>query len=245
MAQSPSPHSALPAAVNRTGQLVELLAGEIRDRKYRPGERLPTEQAMVALYGISRTVVREAVASLRAQGLLVARQGVGVFVAEGAATRPFRIVSDELGSLCELLNVMQLRLAVEVEAASLAAAHCSVDDLARLERALKRIDEAIAAGRVAIEEDFDFHVAIATATGNPQFERFLRFLGTVIIPRQTLKIGTSTTQSRLRYLRRLQLEHRAIHKAILARDMEAARQAARTHLENARRRYTKLAGGTT
>src|SRR5580698_209538 len=117
-ARVPSP---LPALLNRTGQLIDILRSEIGARKLQPGERLPTEQDLVARFQVSRTVVREAIASLRAEGLVITRQGAGAFVAEGAAARPFRIVSDELRSLTEVLNVMQLRLAVEVEAAGIAA----------------------------------------------------------------------------------------------------------------------------
>lgn len=242
MAKVQVPASILPAAVNRTGQLMELLTAEIRGKKYASGEQLPTEQAMVARFGVSRTVVREAIASLRAQGMVVARQGVGVFVADGAASRPFSISSDGMRSLSEMLDIMQLRLAVEVEAAGLAAANSKPAEVARLAEALDRFDAAINSGKVAIEEDFGFHVAISEATGNSQFDRFMRFLGTVIIPRQTLYIGLDTPKARLSYLRRIQREHRAIFLAIREGREDEARRAARLHLENARRRYTRLVG---
>jgi GntR family transcriptional repressor for pyruvate dehydrogenase complex len=243
VAKDVGPSSVLPAPVNRTGQLMELLTGEIRNKKYASGERLPTEQAMVARFGVSRTVVREAIASLRAQGLVVARQGVGVFVAENATARPFSIGSEGLRSLTDMLDVMQLRLAVEVEAAGLAAANSDPAAMERLAQALDRIDKAIDAGQVAIEEDFGFHVAISAGTGNPQFERFMGFLGTVIIPRQTLHIGTDNPNARLQYLRRIQREHRAIFAAIRDGNEHAARRAARLHLEHARDRYIRLADG--
>ena len=60
-----------------------------------PGAQLPTEQELIAATGVSRTVVREAVAALRAEGLVITRQGVGAFVADNAR-RPFRIDVDEL-----------------------------------------------------------------------------------------------------------------------------------------------------
>ncbi len=232
--------SSLPVPRNRTGQLTDRLRTEIRARKLQPGERLPTEHDLVARFQVSRTVVREAMASLRAEGLVTTRQGAGAFVAEGAAQRPFRIVSDQLGSLTEVLHVMQLRLAVEVEAAGIAAENRTARALADLGRRLDAIDDAIRAGGAAVDEDFAFHIAVAAATGNPQFERFMGFLGSVVIPRQTLRVGTDDAAERRAYLTRIQVEHRAIHAAIRDASVEGARRATRLHLERARDRYTRL-----
>jgi GntR family transcriptional repressor for pyruvate dehydrogenase complex len=235
--------SSMPALLNRTAQLIDMLRADIRARKLQPGERLPTEQDLVARFQVSRTVVREAIASLRAEGLVTTRQGAGAFVAEGAAARPFRIVSDDLRSLAEVLDVMQLRLAVEVEAAGIAAEQRRARDLDAMGRALDVIDDAVRAGDVAVEEDFAFHIAIATGTGNPQFERFMRFLGSVIIPRQTLRLGMDDAAERRDYLMRIQVEHRAIYAAIRDAGAEDARRATRLHLERARDRYKHLVDG--
>jgi len=235
--------SSLPALQNRTGQLINILRREIRTEKLQPGERLATEQQLVARFQVSRTVVREAIASLRAEGLIVTRQGAGAFVAEGAANRPFRIAPDDLRSLAEVLNVMQLRLAVEIEAAGLAAENRNGRALNELGRTLDQIDDAIRAGEVAIGEDFAFHFAIAAATGNPQFERFMRFLGSVIIPRQTLRVGLDDPDERRAYLTKIQVEHRAIYAAIRDASVEDARRATRLHLEHARDRYRRFYQG--
>jgi GntR family transcriptional repressor for pyruvate dehydrogenase complex len=237
MAREVQAPTSLPALQNRTGQLIDILRSEIRADKLRPGERLATEQQLVARFQVSRTVVREAIASLRAEGLVVTRQGAGAFVAEGAANRPFRIVPDDLRSLTEVLNVMQLRLAVEIEAAGIAAENRDGPAINELGRALDKIDDAIRAGEVAIDEDFAFHFAIAAATRNPQFERFMRFLGSVIIPRQTLRVGMDDPEERRTYLTKIQVEHRAIYAAIRDSSVEDARRATRLHLEHARDRY--------
>jgi GntR family transcriptional repressor for pyruvate dehydrogenase complex len=232
--------TSLPALQNRTGQLTEILRSEIRANRLRPGERLATEQQLVARFQVSRTVVREAIASLRAEGLVVTRQGAGAFVADGVATRPFRIVPADLRSLTEVLDVMQLRLAVEVEAAGSAAEHRNAHSINELGRSLDMIDDAIRAGDAAVDEDFAFHFAIAAATGNPQFERFMRFLGSVIIPRQTLRLGMDDPDERRAYLEKIQVEHRAIYAAIRDANVDAARRATRLHLEHARDRYKRL-----
>src|SRR6476659_2133897 len=76
---------------NLTREAVDRLSTEITTGKREPGARLPTEQGMTPAMRVSRTVVREAVSALRAEGLIVTRQGVGAFVAAGVLRRPFRI----------------------------------------------------------------------------------------------------------------------------------------------------------
>ena len=112
MARSPTAFSPVTLPPSRTAQLVDHLGTDIRSGRYKPSERLPTEQELMARFDVSRTVVREAVASLKAEGLIVTRQGSGAFVAQNPTGKPFRIVSDDLKSIAEVLNVLQLRLAV-------------------------------------------------------------------------------------------------------------------------------------
>src|SRR6266498_5214165 len=110
----------LPAPRSLTSELVARLTDDITSVKIPPGSRLPTEQELIAATGVSRTVVREAVAALRADGLVITRQGVGAFVPENAR-RPLRIDVDPLSPLRAVLDVMELRTGIEIEAAGLAA----------------------------------------------------------------------------------------------------------------------------
>src|ERR1700684_2316417 len=110
-----SPTPPLLQTPSRPAKLAEWFAREIRTGRLVSGEKLPTEQELNARFGVSRTVIREAMASLRSEGLVVSRQGSGVFVADHETTLTFRIVSDEVRSLTEVQNVLQLRLAVELE----------------------------------------------------------------------------------------------------------------------------------
>ncbi len=93
---------------------------------------------------------------------------------------------------------------------------------------------------MAVDQDFAFHCAIADATGNPQFRRFLEYLGRFIIPRQTIW-GRSAPVLNRTHLDMFQKEHRAIVQAIKARAVTKARAAMREHLLNSRRRHQKLA----
>jgi DNA-binding FadR family transcriptional regulator len=222
-----------------THEVVERVRADITSGKLGPGARLPTEQEMISAFGVSRTVVREAVAALRAEGLVATRQGVGAFVAEDIRLRPFRIEPGGLGSIEEVLHLLELRTGVEVEAAGLAAERATRADIRGLAAALKAIDKAIAAGELAIAEDFAFHHRIAAATGNPHFVRFLEFLGRSIIPRQSVRVETRPRD----YLETFQAEHRQILAAIEAHSVADAQRAMRRHLANSRIRYEKLAGG--
>jgi GntR family transcriptional regulator, transcriptional repressor for pyruvate dehydrogenase complex len=221
---------------NRTAAVVERLAAEIGSGRLKPGARLPTEQEMMAALGVSRTVVREAVAALRAQGLVTTRQGLGAFVATDQQRRPFRIDPDGLQSLEAVIDLMELRMAVEIETAGLAAERATVRQLRAIAGALAAMDRAIASGESAVDEDYRFHRAIAEATGNTQFPRFLEYLGRFIIPRQTVRVSGARG-----YLDAFQHEHRAIYDAIRKHDSASARAAMRQHLLKSRGRYRKLA----
>jgi GntR family transcriptional repressor for pyruvate dehydrogenase complex len=230
----------LPPMLSRTAQVADWFAREIHSGRLASGDRLATEQELIGQFKVSRTVIREAMASLRSQGLVISRQGSGVFVADHSASPSFRIVSDEVRSLVDVQNVLQLRLAVEVEAVGIAAERRADADLAQMRSFLGKIDESIAAGDSAIEPDFAFHRAISTATGNPYFERFMFFLGPVIIPRQSVRPKSETPEQLRLYLEQVQLEHRGIYRAIEKRDVESARRHLRRHLEASRERYRRM-----
>jgi GntR family transcriptional repressor for pyruvate dehydrogenase complex len=229
---------------SRPAQLAEWFAREIRAGHLTSGEKLPTEQELNAQFGVSRTVIREAMASLRSEGLVVSRQGSGVYVADHRASQAFRIVSDEARTLTDIENVLQLRLAVEVEAAAIAAEKRSDEDLGQMRRLLASIDASISAGDAGIEADFAFHRAISAATGNPYFERFMHSLGPGIIPPRSIRPQSETPEQRRLYLEQIQAEHRRIYQAIERRNAETARFTLREHLEGSRERHRRTFYGT-
>jgi DNA-binding FadR family transcriptional regulator len=222
-------------------QLFEQLAGEIRSGRLSPGERLPTEQALTRAARVSRTVVREAVAALRAEGLVITRQGVGAFVAPEPQHSPFRIEPERLQSLDNILNVMELRLGVEIESAGIAAERATKAQVRAIAAALQALSHAIESDRSAVEEDIGFHRAIAEATGNPEFPRFLQFIGRHLIPRRTVAGLPERMGGQRAYLALIQEEHQRIYGAIAAGDARAAREAMRRHLTRSLERYRKLA----
>jgi DNA-binding FadR family transcriptional regulator len=143
--------------------------------------------------------------------------------------------------LREVLNVLELRTGVEIEAAGLAAERASPAQRRKIADKYQAIESAVARGGHAVDEDFAFHCAIADATGNPQFRRFLEYLGRFIIPRGTMweKQRPESARARLEIFQR---EHRQIVQAIEKRVPAEARAAMQRHLANSRARYEKMAG---
>ncbi len=199
--------------------------------------KLPTEAVLAQQFGVSRTVIREAISRLKNEGVVEPRQGSGVFVKEHGAIRPLRIDYAEAVEASSMPHLLAVRRAIEAEVAAEAARRCTDRDIADIDAALANIDEAVAAGRDGVAEDVAFHRKIAAVTGNPYFIKTLNFLN------QYLEAGVAVTRrneaTRDDFSRQVREEHAAIVDAIRARDPMAARNAALTHLYNAERRLSQ------
>src|SRR5580692_7209913 len=165
-----------------TSEVVDRLAEQIMSGKLPVGAKLPSEQEMMKGMGVSRTVVREAVAALRARGLVITRQGAGAFVDRDTSRQPYVIDSEGLGSLDSVLDILELRMAVESEAAAIASERAANLQIKAIREAQRVFGRAISGGERAIKEDFAFHQSIALATQNNRFVEFHEFLGRLIIP---------------------------------------------------------------
>ena len=232
--------SPLKPARRRTEEVVERIAAHISSGGLSVGAKLPTEQAMMAAMGVSRTVVREAISALRARGLVTTRQGAGAVV-NSASRQPYAIDPDGLGSLASVIEILELRTAVEMETAAIASERATPAQLKAIARAHAVFSHAIESGEPAVKEDFNFHFAIAMATNNSRFVGFLEFLGGLIIPRQSIRTHDGDAGLLRRYLESVEKEHRIIFDAISARSPRKARDAMRRHLLNGKERYRQLA----
>ena len=224
--------------------LVDMMGGRIRDGSLPPGVKLPTETATMGEFGVSRTVVREAISRLQAAGLVATRHGVGTFVVGLGDPGIFRIAPEQLGTLQDVISVLELRIAVETESAALAAARRTPENLVTLRNALAAFTAAVEEGRDAVGPDFQFHLELARATQNHHFADLMSTLGGMMIPRARLEPPRPLTPERQAYLRRVNTEHESIVDAIARQDAEAARAAMRTHLANSRERRRRAAEAT-
>ena len=239
----PTKPAATPRRRNLAETLVETLIAQIRSGEAKAGERLPTEPEMTAQYGVSRTVVREAISRLQAAGLVETRHGIGTFVMELQPSGGL-----DLGTVVTLRDVvamLELRISLETEASALAAQRRDDADIDAMRAALRDFAAEIAAGRNGVNADFRFHVQIARATRNRYFESVFHDLGTATLPRTRLNLTEITALGYGQdYLQRTNREHEAILEAIERADAEAARAAMRMHLTNSRERFRRIADQT-
>jgi GntR family transcriptional regulator, transcriptional repressor for pyruvate dehydrogenase complex len=228
---------------NLAQELVERLMQDIRAGQLVAGGKLPTEAAFMERFGVSRTVVREALSRMQAAGMVQTRHGVGTFLLSPPDAPSFRVSTEQLGTLRDVIALLELRISVETEAAALAAARRSEENLQAMRVALQALTNALEAGTDAVSADFSFHQEIARATQNHHFVDLMNSLGAGAIPRARLQSTLPDATTRQAYLRRVNQEHESIYNAISAQDSEAARAAVRTHLTNSRERLKKGQAG--
>jgi GntR family transcriptional regulator, transcriptional repressor for pyruvate dehydrogenase complex len=210
-------------------QIVEMIvAGE-----FAVNARLPSETELARRFGASRPVLREALARLRDDGIIVSRQGSGSYVKQRPDAAMLRFVP--FGSIADIQRCFEFRAGVEGAAAALAALRWEDDDLADIRRAFDELEACIREGRLGVEADERFHIAIAKATHNSYHVSAQASLQ----PHIAFGMNLTRNLSLLRPAERLRLvqdEHAAIVGAIAARDAAGARAAMEQHIENARRR---------
>jgi DNA-binding FadR family transcriptional regulator len=220
--------------------LVDALTDRIRVGTYALGSRLPTEAEIIDEFGVSRTVVRDAISRLQTTGLIVTRHGIGSFVQKQGNDAGFKVNPEQLKTLREIVGLLELRIGLETEAAALAALRRTEENLSKMRTFLDQFSEAISQGGDAVEADYAFHAELARATQNIHFSQLFESLGSNQIPRA--KISTAqTSEERQSYLRTIHLEHESIYQAIAQQDGESARAAMRVHLGNSRERRRKAA----
>jgi GntR family transcriptional repressor for pyruvate dehydrogenase complex len=215
-------------------RVTEALMRKIAGEELPAGAQLPSEQMMAESFGVSRTVIREAVSRLKSEGLIDTRQGRGAFVRIDRTDVPFRIGIDPKNPLPSLLHILELRLGLDAEIAAVAAIRRRRDQMSGIQRALANIEKASKAGRDAVAEDLKFHLSIAEATRNPFFFELIQFLGGAFYSAIAV---TRANEGRLEALsKQARIEHEAIAQAIEDRDPQAAAAAARAHIEKASQR---------
>src|SRR5215470_9149354 len=157
-------------AVRRT-KLYEKVAQQIqaliRDGLLKPGDRLPPERELAETFQVSRSSLRDAIRALEVMGLVEPRQGEGTVVRDLTAESLVSPLSSILSQKRELVaELLDLRLMIEPPLAGRAATHATEDEIRLLEDILRRQKEKVVRGELAVEEDSEFHYAIAKAARN-------------------------------------------------------------------------------
>lgn len=229
--------------ITKRGNLAEIVVAQLTERidsgLYAPGEKLPSSALLCEEFGVSRTVIREALTSLKFAGRVLSRQGDGVYVTE----RDAKGISFEINRVDDIRSAMQileLRIGVELQSVALAAQRRTPEALAEIGRAYALLEvldgEDIEAD---VRADFEFHLAIARATRNPHFPKFLEAVMGEISFDLALKHRQSSGSYRT-YLKKIGKEHAAILAAVTHGDAQGAKAALASHLEESLNRYRAM-----
>lgn len=209
--------------------VAERIRQDITSGTYGVGDRLPTERVLSEKYGVSRPIVREALGTLKRDGLISTRQGLGAFVIE-TREMTFRFRGLELNDAQDIRDVIELLMAIEAAATAYAAERRSPEQLAAIETQLHAMEMAVDRGESGVEEDIAFHCAIVDACGNPYFQDMSKFLDDRV--RNFIRKARAST-NRQSLISRVKEEHIAIFEAIAAGNGQKARLAAEAHLRAA------------
>jgi DNA-binding FadR family transcriptional regulator len=223
-----------------TDTLFMKLEAQIRSGALPPGSRLPTQKEIAEGEQVSRTVVREAVARLEAQGITVARQGSGVFVSEDVRYQAFQVTRQDMSELADVIRLLEVRLAVESEMAAFAAARRTLPDIVAMRAALRDMAEMADDPVASAAADRRLHAAIALASQNDMYVRLIDFLGVRLVPPRNLYLRDQPTDAHRAYVDKVRAEHEAIVDAIVRMNPQAAREAARHHMQESLSRHADL-----
>lgn len=208
------------------------IAASIRSGNYPVESRLPTENELAETQGVSRPVVREALARLRMDGIVVSRRGSGTYVqrTESLSARPL----PALQSIADMRRCIEFRISLEGEAAW-HAAQGPLDHRVALDDAMAKLQTDLARHVLEPDHDFAFHAAVALATGNRFFHEMMGSMQPTILTAMQITPSFMPIRSHER-LATLHEEHEVIYAAIVKNDPDVARDAMRTHLANAMQR---------
>ena len=206
-------------------QLHELISrGELK-----PGAKIMTERELATAFEVSRTSVRDAISKLVVMGMLENRQGQGTFVTRPGGRSHAYMMKVMDAQNATYLDLLEVRMGLECNAASLAAQRALQADFEAMEKSLMQIEKEYLADRLGAEADTMFHMAIAYATHNPlqvfimkQFHDFLAYVikeNLMVLYKESKKFET------------IHQQHENIMKAIRDRDAMRAHQAAKAHIE--------------
>lgn len=219
-----------------TGTLVskvaKILRSSILNGEFSQGEKLPSEAKLTAAHGVSRTVIREAIAALRSDGLVEARQGAGVFVLKSQRHRNTEQNLDK-ATLFSILELLEFCAPIEVDAAGLAAVRRSPAQEEGIFDSHADFLNCIEQNQPTSHADYALHIAIAEATNNPLFFNFIEKYGENVFSQ--FEATASNT-----LLKQIYQEHELIVSAISNGDAAEARATMKAHLDASQRRYRDM-----
>jgi DNA-binding FadR family transcriptional regulator len=223
----------LKRAPKLSDQVADFLISEIKNGTLAPGEYLPSEAQLTAKFGVSRTVVREALGKLKYNGLLESSQGSRTRVAEEGTKRVFRMDELEPLNLDEMGYLYEFRAILESEASALAAKRREDKDIDDLEVLIEQLNKAKEERLDGTDKNVDFHKLIVRASKNPFIIEFINFLSGKIF---NLVQSDRNNSNHIGLPPDVQNEHIKIFEAIKEGNPIKARSATLDHITNAAKR---------
>ena len=219
---------------NKKSGLAELIAnhvsGQIAAGRFNPGDLLPSESELAAEFEVARTVVREAIVSLRALGIVDVYQGKGAFVAE----LPMDLLLLRIRRFAnrgerDLKHIWEIREILETAIAEMAAQRRTGEDISRMRESIAEMQRVVSSGGSGEEEDEAFHRYLTKATHNPVLEEVMADIASLMRPSRVESLGMSERP------RQSADEHQQILNAVEAEDQQGAREAMLLHLAGGRK----------
>lgn len=222
-------------------QIVNQLAELIRQGSLKPGDRLPPERELASAFGVGRPTLRQAITVLAEAGIVEVKPGSGIYLRQpvdawGSPNNPMAMLL--LTEQRNFVHILELRVAIECEAAYLAAQRRTAEHVEQLRKAYADLEKAFTERHEAAREDFLFHWAVAEATGNPVFVKVMTSLADMI-----MQAFVEQNRTFYREAGRIEAnlhEHRAIMEAIIDGRPDDARQAMSFHLRRVLERLEQL-----
>lgn len=212
--------------LDQTAKLLQL----IRERGFKPGDKLPSERDLAAEFGMSRGAVREALIRLDTLRIIESRPKSGIYLQPYGAARSIEAMvlfaeTNTPLSAAEVAQSVELRSVLESEALRLACLRRTPEDLQRLQAILDQSEAALASGRTLADLDAEFHKAIVAATHNDVLLRFINVFYLMSRKRrETYFLAEGQSQ-------RSHKQHRQLYRAIEAHDVDAGARILRQHLK--------------
>ena len=221
-------------------QVVDHLKQMIKDKKLKPGDKLPSENQLTEMFGVSRTPVREALSVLEASGLIMSRQGGGSVVQTASFDHFLEETQFEFVDSQDILNLLETRIIVETGGARMAAERRTSEDLKIIKKKLEAVRKAYEHNEIGHQEDIAFHTAITEAAHNPILLRTMKNMSDLY--EKAVKFSLMKNMGILGKRTKVLNEHERLFNALELGDSAEAEKAMYEHLNNAKKKFEQEIG---
>lgn len=215
--------------------IVEQIQSQIKDGSLKPGEQLPGERELAERLNVSRTAVREAIRTLEMMGCVDIKPGEGVFVKEVKLDDLLKPIKTSISVDKEMiLNLLDARDVIEVEAAKRAAVHATEEDIQKMSYTLIQAQKSIEQGGIGLQQDNEFHICVAEATQNPIFVLIMNLIADLLVKSREATLNIPGEPEKTLD------DHKEIYQAIACKNPEKASTLMKEHIFKGKKNIIRL-----